>query len=160
MLRSLSSSRSQANAHILSVLRNLEFETSYPLVLAFPHSFRGTYNSWYPILTIWGNVPFPIVSPHWEYASYISSPFCGVHIHFLQTLEQTFLKQVTFKLNILDNYTDSWRQILFNYQLPYVAKKRFCNFSLNSTSKYFIELIFVFRLEQLELFHFPTHRTN
>ena len=48
-----------------------------------------------------------LVRPHLEYASCVWSPFYGVHIDALQRVEHKFLKQIAYKLNILDNYTDA-----------------------------------------------------
>lgn len=47
-----------------------------------------------------------LVRPHLEYASCVWSPFYGVHIETLCHVEHKFLKQVAFKLNILENYND------------------------------------------------------
>ena len=48
-----------------------------------------------------------LVCPHLEYATYVLSPFYRVHIDALQLVEHKFLKQIAYKLNFLDNYTEA-----------------------------------------------------
>ena len=48
-----------------------------------------------------------LVRLHLEYASCVWSHFYGVHIDAFHRVEHKFLKQIAYKLNILDNYTDA-----------------------------------------------------
>ena len=44
-----------------------------------------------------------LVRPYMEYASCVWSSFYGIHIDALQLVEHKLLKQIAYKLNILDN---------------------------------------------------------
>jgi len=111
-----------------------------------------------------------LVRPNMEYASCVWSPHYATHVHALSLVEHKFLKQVAYKLHILDNYTDSEVLTLLNMS-PIISrhKKRDLQTFYNILHGRVIALELLQKINicipsrstrSIDSFHYPSHRTN